>query len=152
MNQVTKKEIHDAYQVLNAAKLGGIKSEDKPLVLNFLRQLRKVDLEYEQDWKYIESKLKPEGFDTNFTLAVQYEQALKDRKPVPEDMSKESYNAFKEEYLKYRSEFSAAMREEDAMCVEINTEGITPELLSSLMSINDWTVEQYFTIENLINL
>ena len=152
MQTFTKKEIFDAYQILNASKLGGLRSEEKTVLLVFLRQLRKISIEYEQDWKYIENKLKPSDFEHQMSLALQYEQSLRDGSTGPVEMTPETYTSFREAFLQYKTEFNSAMSDENKKEVSIDNTGITSNILMTLMNTNDWTVEQYFTVEKIIEI
>jgi uncharacterized membrane protein YgaE (UPF0421/DUF939 family) len=147
---VTKKQVYDAFKILNSIKLNSFNKEQKILLINFLRELRNTSNAYEEDIKFTESKLKPENFDEDYQKAIQYEKAIKDKTELP--ITEEEYEDFKKKYIQFQSEFIAAMKEEDSKEIEIKSDGITTDMLSDIMTENNLTVDQYFTIENIISL
>lgn len=143
---MTKKQIHDVYVIMNNARLNGLKrNEDKTGVLKILRELRPVATKYETDIKDAFEKLKPESYDENLNLARQFEQ---DRKTAT--MTVEEYEAFRKQFEEYQTTIRSTMEDEDKKEVEIEYNLLPSSAVEELMTINDWTVAQYFAVEELL--
>lgn len=143
---MTKKQIHDVYVIMNNARLNGLKrNEDKTGVLKILRELRPVATKYETDIKDAFEKLKPESYDENLNLARQFEQ---DRKTTT--MTVEEYEAFRKQFEEYQTTIRNTMEDEDKKEVEIEYNLLPSSAVEELMTINDWTVAQYFAVEELL--
>ena len=143
---MTKKQIHDVYVIMNNARLNGLKrNEDKTGVLKILRELRPVATKYETDIKDAFEKLKPESYDENLNLARQFEQ---DRKTAT--MTAEEYEAFRKQFEEYQTTIRSTMEDEDKKEVEIEYNLLPSSAVEELMTINDWTVAQYFAVEELL--
>jgi hypothetical protein len=145
---VTKRKVCDAFAVLNRTRLAGLKkNDDKVAVLKVVRELRPVAQRYEADIKDAREKLKPDGYDERLEKAVAYEASRMASKQTDKDTGE--YEQFRAENMQYQRAVADAMAEEDTAEVELEFDPLTAALLEELMTLNDWTVEQYFMTEDV---
>lgn len=135
------------YQLLNAAKLGGISNESKMDVLKVLRALRPVARELEEEHDTAVGKLKPDGYDDRLRAAQQYEAEQKDGKTPA--MTAVEYIGIIQEIRQFetgvRSYESGLLAKE----VEVDLPALGEDVLIELMTTNGWTAGQMMAVEDI---
>jgi len=148
--EISKKQAHDVYAIANSARLNSLKkNEDKTAVLKVLRELRTIAKAYGEDADDAREKLKPEGYDEMLQKAVAYEQELRSGK-MPLAMTAADYQQFVATAGDYDAAVRAAMEPEGKKMVELEFDPLQPSVLEELMTANNWTVEQYFFLEDIL--
>lgn len=149
--EITKKQAHNVYAITNSARLNGLKkNEDKTAVLKVLRELRAVAKAYIEDKEKAEEQLKPEGYDEMLQKAVAYEQEVRSGVKVPQAMTAEAYRQFVVSSQRYDRLVGEYLEPEDKKVIEVEFDPLQPSVLEELMTANNWTVEQYFFLEDIL--
>lgn len=147
---MTKKLVHTVYAIIGSARLNELKkTDDKVAVLRVLRQLRRVAVAYEDDAREATNKLKPDGYDEQRAQAALYETERNSGKK-PTAMADADYQRFLAAHLDYTRNVATAMRDIDEATVELDFEPVAPDVLRELMDANQWTVDQFLTVEDVL--
>ena len=144
--KMTIATLYNAYSVLNAARISGLKNnDDKTRVLKVMRELRPLATKFEADRKEAIEKLKPEGWDELLQRAAAYEREMKDGQKSAV-MTVGEYNDFRAKGAAYDRSLAAAMRDEEQKEVTVDIEPLGDGLLTELLTLCDWQTAQYFAV------
>lgn len=140
---------YGVWQLLNGAKLGGLKkNDDKTAVLKVLRELKPVAVKFETERADILEKLKPDGYEDDLRRAQQYEAEMKDG-VKPTVLTAKEYQDIISRSMAYNREAAKAIDEILVTDVEVEIEPLTDALIVELMTQNDWTAGQELAVEDI---
>lgn len=143
-------EIVEAYKILSQAKYQKMSDDGKIKVWKITRQLRPIALQFEEEQNDAKEKLIPsEDFMQKLQKAQQYELSLKNKDIIP-NISKEEYEKFIQEFIKYNNIINDALKEISEKEVNLIFEKISEEEFGKLMASNDWNMDQVNKIEFIV--
>lgn len=143
-------EIVEAYKILGQAKYQKMSDDGKIKVWKITRQLRPIALQFEEEQNDAKEKLIPsEDFMQKLQKAQQYELSLKNKDIIP-NISKEEYEKFIQEFIKYNNVINDALKEISEKEVNLIFEKISEEEFGKLMASNDWSMDQVNKIEFIV--
>lgn len=134
----TKKTVNDivtAYRIVNNAKLGKMEDAEKFALIKAVRQLKKVDTDFQDLLKDAQEKLKPEGFD-----------ALAAKLQNKEGLTAEETAALN----KYNKDVADCVNDELGKEIELDFTPLSEEALGRLLASNDFAVNEILTVEDII--
>lgn len=143
-------EMVEAYKILSQAKYQKMSDDGKIKVWKITRQLRPIALQFEEEQNDAKEKLIPsEDFMQKLQKAQQYELSLKNKDIIP-NISKEEYEKFIQEFIKYNNIINDALKEISEKEVNLIFEKISEEEFGKLMASNDWSMDQVNKIEFIV--
>lgn len=128
-------QIVSAFRVINKAKLSRMEDAEKFATIKIVRQLKKVDADFQDLLKEAQEKLKPDGFDA-----------------IASKIQSETKLSFEESATveKYDKDVTACVNDELAKEVELSFEPISDDALGRFFSSNDFSVSEMLTVSDVI--
>lgn len=140
---VKTKDVLNVHRIISSAKYTKMEDADKIKVWKIARALNPTAVQFDEDMKDAQEKLKPEGdFDGRMNKAVEFERLRNAGEPAEKVMSDEEYNGFISEFKAYEKTVNEAVAEFGDKDVEVEFEPLTEEAFGRLMASNEWTVQQ----------
>lgn len=133
-----KKKVNDivtAYRLINPAKLTKMETSERFALILITRQLKKVATEFDDFFKEVQEKMKPEGFDA-IAEKVQGKQSL-----ATEEVS--AWN-------KYHRGINDSLKGELDKEIELDFEPLGKEAFEKFIESNDFSVNDILAIEDVI--
>lgn len=134
MKTTTEKAIV-AYRILNNAKLGKMKDEDKFLIVRAMKQLKPIATAYEDFMKDASDRLKLDGIEAIQEKVQRSEQLTTDEQSV---------------WIKYNTNVAKCVSEELAKDVELSFEQLDEEAMKGLLASNDFNVSEIMYLDEVI--
>ena len=149
---VTTGEILSVYQVIGNAKYGKMSDDDKIKAWKIARKLKPVATKFDDDSKDAAEKFKEgfEDFDARLQRAQEYERLNGNGEPTIDIMSTADYNAFIEDFKKYKELNGKAVREFADKEVDVEFDALSEEAFGKLIASNDWTMGQVTLLGDFI--
>lgn len=135
MKKTTTEKAVVAYRILNNAKLGKMKDEDKFLVVRAMKQLRPVATDYDDFIKDAAERLKPEGIE-----------AIQEKVQSNATLSEEERKVWE----KYNQDVTKCVQDELAKEKEFTFEALGDEGLKGLLASNDFAVAEIMALDEVI--
>lgn len=133
----TTNDIVTAFRLINSAKLTKMETSERFALILITRQLKKVANEFDDFFKDVQEKMKPEGFDT-ITEKVREQKEL-----TPEETS--AWN-------KYHRGINESLKGELDKEIELDYEPLGKEAFEKFIESNDFNVSEIFAIEDVIRM
>lgn len=135
MMKATIEQICKVYNILNAAKVAKMNSEDRVAMVRIMRVLKPHYESFIDYQKQITDKLKPEGFDL-IAKKLQAEVALTEEERMA--------------VIKLDIECKKPTQEELAKEVELEIKALTDDSMSRLIESNDFSMAQITALYDVI--
>lgn len=131
----TTNDIVTAYRIINPAKLTKMETAERFALILITRQLKKVATEFDDFFKDVQEKLKPEGFD-----------AIADKVQSKKELTPEEIAAWN----KYNKDINDSLKGELDKEVELDFEPLGKEAFEKFIESNDLSVNDILAIEDVI--
>lgn len=139
------KQVVEAYNALNSAKLTKMEDKDKFLVIKAIRQLKPISTAYEEFVKDAQEKLKDEQFNDNVEKAKKWqEEGEKTTLTMDERMAMNAY------FTAYNKRVDECVKEEKEKDVELSYERLTDDAFLKLLSSNDFDVNTIMLLNEVL--
>ena len=140
-----KKDVVSAYGSLNSAKLSKMEDNAKFKVIKALRQIKKVNSEYEDFLKDAQEKLKGDDFESMKEKVQKWqEEGEKSNLPMSERIA---INKF---FTEYNNSVSKCMKEEEEKEVDLDYEKLTEDEFKAFVSSNDFDVQTMVLMQDIL--
>lgn len=131
----TTEKIVIAYRILNNAKLGKMKDEDKFKVVRIMKAIKPVATSYDDYIKDAAERLSPEGIE-----AIQ----MKVQKNEPLSVEENKV------WTKYNEDVAKCVQDELAKEIELGCEPLGEEAMTGLISSNDFALAEIIALDDVI--
>lgn len=148
--KIKTEKVLAVYNILKGASYQKMSDEDKIKLWKVARLLKPIATKFEGDCEDASEKLKPDGFDDCLEKAKEYE-AKKRQGDGDLPMTEVDYLQFiNGDWAKFNRLLSDAVKEFADEEVDLEFEPLPEEAFASLMSSNDWKLDQVMTVSELI--
>lgn len=137
-----KKDVIELHNVLKDAKLKGMKTESKMLVLQNLRKTTPVANEYQEALKSAQEKFKPEGFDDLMQLVRENEGKTEQERTITRD----EINSLNRMSVDFNKEMSSFLDQLDNEDVDFVPEKLPKDEFGKFMDANDFEASKLMLI------
>lgn len=131
----TTNDIVTAYRHINSAKLTKMETPERFALILITRQLKKVATEFDDFFKDVQEKMKPEGFD-----------AIAEKVQGKKELSPEEIAAWN----KYNKDINDSLKGELDKEIELDFEPLGKEAFEKFIESNDFNVSEILAVEDVI--
>lgn len=124
-------KIVEIYGILNTAKLSGMETKSKMIILENLRILKPIAEGYKSDMETAQEKLKPEDFESITEKANRHNEAVKEKKEEGR-MTAEELKEVNEIYLSLNKELATISNDLESVEHEVTLKTISPDEFGKL--------------------
>lgn len=134
----TKKNINDivtAFRLINPAKLTKMETAERFALILAIRQLKKVANDFDDFFKDVQEKMKPEGFD-----------AITEKMQARKELTAEESAVWN----KYQKDINESLKDELEKEIELDFEPLGKDTMEHFIDSNDFSVSDILAIEDVI--
>lgn len=134
----TKKNINDivtAFRLINPAKLTKMETAERFALILAIRQLKKVANDFDDFFKDVQEKMKPEGFD-----------AITEKMQARKELTAEESAVWN----KYQKDINESLKDEFEKEIELDFEPLGKDAMEHFIDSNDFSVSDILAIEDVI--
>lgn len=138
-----KKDLLQIHMALKDAKLKGLKTEFKMMVLQNIRKTTPIAIEYEESLKSAQEKCKPEGFDDLLKKARDNEGKPDDERTITRD----EINSLNQMSAEFNKEISLFQNKIENEIIDVTIEKLPQDEFGKFMDANpEFTALQFYFV------
>lgn len=149
MKTINTEKALQAYRMLNTAKYSALTNEDKIKIFRITRALKPIAEAYEDACKDAVDRMKFDNFNEELSKAREYEQEQKAGTET-KSLTDEEYRAIIEKLINYNNLVTGAKKELGSKEETIDVPLMSEDSFATLMSANDWTIEQAILVSDVV--